>query len=237
MASEDLYWLEQTAANPDDDTLRLVFADWLDERSDSRGPFIRVQTELANLTPDSDGRARLATKAMELFPLAQEAYSRVVPPEIAAYFNDPELSNYKGGVLRRISVGADNLDAFAEHAPVLFRYAPIEQISFEPHTLLPTYSGGYYICATSTECVTKFLQIPQLARLKRLLINGPFEDLEAVVTLVLNCATIAGLHRLEFGERQDERDTNFLPLAMSESSRQGLRAKFGDRALFFGVPV
>jgi uncharacterized protein (TIGR02996 family) len=236
MANEDLYWLEQTAANPDDDTLRLVYADWLDEQSDPRGPFIRVQTELANLPSDAEGRTQLAKKAMELFLPAQDAYSRVVPAEIAAYFKDPDISNYSGGLLRTISLNGDRVDAFAERASVLFRYAPVEQISFGP-TVLPTYSGDQYVFTTYTEPITKFLQIPQLARLKRLFLYGPFENLDAVATLVLNCAAIATLHRLEFAERQDERDTSFYPQVMSESSRQRLRAKFGARALFFGVPV
>lgn len=41
-------FLATIAANPDDMTPRLVFADWLDEREDARGEFIRVQIELAS---------------------------------------------------------------------------------------------------------------------------------------------------------------------------------------------
>src|SRR5262245_59215233 len=40
-------FLRAIRANPDDDTLRLVFADWLDEHDDpARAEFIRVQVEL-----------------------------------------------------------------------------------------------------------------------------------------------------------------------------------------------
>ena len=39
-------FLRAIRANPDDGTLRLVFADWLDERDDPLGQFIRVQIEL-----------------------------------------------------------------------------------------------------------------------------------------------------------------------------------------------
>src|SRR4051812_32213296 len=42
--------------DPDDDTVRLVYADWLAERGDARGEFIRVQVELARL-PEGDQRA------------------------------------------------------------------------------------------------------------------------------------------------------------------------------------
>src|SRR6516164_216630 len=42
--------------NPDDDAVRLVYADWLQEQGDPRSEFIRVQCDLAKLPPD-DPRA------------------------------------------------------------------------------------------------------------------------------------------------------------------------------------
>ena len=43
-------FLEDILAHPDDDTPRLIFADWLDEQGDSaRAEFIRVQIERASL--------------------------------------------------------------------------------------------------------------------------------------------------------------------------------------------
>lgn len=44
--NERLAFLRAIRANPDDDTARLVFADWLDEHDDPLGAFIRVQLEL-----------------------------------------------------------------------------------------------------------------------------------------------------------------------------------------------
>ena len=44
--TERLAFLRAIRAHPDDDTARLVFADWLDERGDPLGEFIRVQIEL-----------------------------------------------------------------------------------------------------------------------------------------------------------------------------------------------
>lgn len=45
MSERDAF-LAAIRANPDDDLPRLVFADWLDERGDPLGEFIRVQVEL-----------------------------------------------------------------------------------------------------------------------------------------------------------------------------------------------
>ncbi|MBN9120581.1 MAG: TIGR02996 domain-containing protein [Planctomycetes bacterium] len=44
--NDRLAFLRAIRANPDDDTARLVFADWLDEHNDPLGEFIRVQIEL-----------------------------------------------------------------------------------------------------------------------------------------------------------------------------------------------
>jgi uncharacterized protein (TIGR02996 family) len=50
MSHEDAF-LRAIAESPDDDAPRLIYADWLDERGDPRGEFIRVQCELARMPP------------------------------------------------------------------------------------------------------------------------------------------------------------------------------------------
>ena len=47
MTDADQPFIAAILANPDDDVPRLVYADYLDERGDPRGEFIRVQCELA----------------------------------------------------------------------------------------------------------------------------------------------------------------------------------------------
>ena len=46
--------MKEVRANPDDDEPRLVLADWLEERGDDYGTFIRAQCELAQLATDDD---------------------------------------------------------------------------------------------------------------------------------------------------------------------------------------
>jgi uncharacterized protein (TIGR02996 family) len=49
--------LAEILANPDDDTPRLVLADWLEEHgATDRASLIRVQIELARLLPSHDAR-------------------------------------------------------------------------------------------------------------------------------------------------------------------------------------
>jgi uncharacterized protein (TIGR02996 family) len=42
-------FLDAIKANPDDDVSRLVYADWLDERGDVRGEFLRLEHQLAKI--------------------------------------------------------------------------------------------------------------------------------------------------------------------------------------------
>lgn len=42
----DQNFLASIQAAPDDDTLKLVYADWLDEQGDPRGQIIRLSVEL-----------------------------------------------------------------------------------------------------------------------------------------------------------------------------------------------
>src|SRR5262245_19339247 len=50
----------------DDDASRLIFADWLEERGDPRGEFMRIQVELAKWVPDLDRRTALKAREKEL---------------------------------------------------------------------------------------------------------------------------------------------------------------------------
>ena len=53
-------FLADICEHPEDDTPRLVFADWLDDHGDqARAEFIRLQVELARLDEWSDTRALL----------------------------------------------------------------------------------------------------------------------------------------------------------------------------------
>ncbi len=58
---------------PHDDTPRLVYADWLEERGDPRSEFIRVQCELAQLPPEDASRVALEERERELWDLQRVA--------------------------------------------------------------------------------------------------------------------------------------------------------------------
>jgi len=83
--------------HPDDDTPRLVYADWLEEHGDPRGEFIRVQCELARMgyddprRPDFEKRQReLAKKRKKEEKLKRKAEGK---PGDASPGDEPEASD------------------------------------------------------------------------------------------------------------------------------------------------
>jgi uncharacterized protein (TIGR02996 family) len=62
----DAAFLQQLDLHPDDDTLRLVYADWLDERDDPRGPFLRAALALHSLATGDEHGAELRRTVLAL---------------------------------------------------------------------------------------------------------------------------------------------------------------------------
>jgi uncharacterized protein (TIGR02996 family) len=63
---EVLAFLQDIKQNPDDDTPRLILADWLEEHDDPRGEFLRVQCELARQSTRGRRQAELKAREREL---------------------------------------------------------------------------------------------------------------------------------------------------------------------------
>jgi len=60
----DEAFIQDIVAQPSDNSLRLIYADWLDEQGDPRGTFLRLEAELAAL-PDSDRRKTKLRKRVQ----------------------------------------------------------------------------------------------------------------------------------------------------------------------------
>jgi uncharacterized protein (TIGR02996 family) len=64
--SEETAFLKAILEEPDDDALRLVYADWLEERGDFLSDLIRVQCRLAKMPQGDPARAELLYRTGEL---------------------------------------------------------------------------------------------------------------------------------------------------------------------------
>lgn len=62
----DADFIAALQVNPADDALRLVYADWLDERGDLRAEFLRADVELCRLAKTDEGYSRLLDRLLSL---------------------------------------------------------------------------------------------------------------------------------------------------------------------------
>src|SRR5688572_6709814 len=86
--------LRAVCENPDDDTPRLVLADWLDENEEpERAEFIRLQIELATMR---DGKAKQMRQAREkeLLNSHQEEWAAPLKPYFAYYYSGIYADHY-----------------------------------------------------------------------------------------------------------------------------------------------
>jgi uncharacterized protein (TIGR02996 family) len=134
MSAEDAF-LRAICDNPDDDTPRLVFADWLDEHGDSAGreraEFIRIQIELAKLPPEQLRTIRdervLALRQREyaLFDAHRSDWQESFP---ACFRKRLRVSNYARGFLTSAHATAR---MFAEHGERLLGRAPVRAVGIK----------------------------------------------------------------------------------------------------------
>jgi uncharacterized protein (TIGR02996 family) len=117
-------------ANPDDDTLRLVIADWLEENDQpARAEFIRVQIELARGVAELDRRRHLEQRQRELL-LTHEA-DWVQP--LAEVLDCPQ-GKWGGWVFRRGFVEYFHLPASVvnRHGERLAQLTPVRELFLRP---------------------------------------------------------------------------------------------------------
>ena len=77
--SRAAFW-KSIVAEPDDDTVRLAFADWLDENGDAAlAEFIRVQIELTRIEPWTERAVDLAIRERVLLRDNRKAWLDALP--------------------------------------------------------------------------------------------------------------------------------------------------------------
>jgi uncharacterized protein (TIGR02996 family) len=84
MAPDEAF-LEAILANLEDDTPRLVYADWLTDRDDPRGEFIHVQCLLARMTEDDPRRTALEDRESELLNRHQDDWLGTLRPLLSGW--------------------------------------------------------------------------------------------------------------------------------------------------------
>jgi uncharacterized protein (TIGR02996 family) len=118
--------LAAVCANPDDDTPRLVFADWLEENGEpERAEFIRLQCELAGGLPPGPERSALVSRSHKLLR-EHESQWRAGLFEIEPMAWQWDL--FERGFVESLLVY--DADRFSRFASRLFASSPILTLTF-----------------------------------------------------------------------------------------------------------
>jgi uncharacterized protein (TIGR02996 family) len=138
MTDEELAFIRSAAAEPADDTLRLVYADWLEEQGGealaAQAAFVRLQVERSGRVPADDGWI----KALEQETALQRKYQRDWNGRIHRYLSKRQFPekvdarhgalrrwDYHRGMIARVSVTINTLTA---HTDLVFALGPIAQV-------------------------------------------------------------------------------------------------------------
>jgi uncharacterized protein (TIGR02996 family) len=178
--SEDAF-LADILEHPEDDTPRLVFADWLDDHAQpERAEFIRLQVELARLSAHDPRRPALVKREQVLV----QRYARqwFVPP---AGWQPGQAFFVRRGFPDTLALGTEDL---LEQAPQLLERWPITRLR------------GSYGMARSLHVVRALAESPWLSRIRSLeMFNGHIAG-ALVLRAVAASPHIAGLTSLYAGQ-------------------------------------
>jgi uncharacterized protein (TIGR02996 family) len=122
--NDEQAFLQAIRAEPDADAPRLVYADWLEERGDPRGDFIRAQVLLhrARLDNDQEAIGRHWTREHELYEQYKEQWLAPLRQLKVS------VASYDRGFVDSVSV---NTAGFLKHGDKLLAAAPLlREVSF-----------------------------------------------------------------------------------------------------------
>src|SRR5262249_28249310 len=150
------FW-QSILADPDSDTPRLVYADWLEEQGEAeRAEFIRVQIELAKMSEDDPRCAELTARQTALLPFQLQALrlgnSPAWPRKMPRWALNSSPVFQRGFVEEIYCTAAQLIDG----AEGLFRAAPVRVLGVR----------------NARERVAALAQVPQLRQIVSLELDG-----------------------------------------------------------------
>jgi uncharacterized protein (TIGR02996 family) len=202
--------LQAIATEPDDDTHRLVYADWIDDHGDpERAEFIRAQIRLANDSTDSPERRALAHRAHQLREANETRW--LEPLEHAA-----SEWTFRRGFVESVSMQVVDLDLMeADRLPAILpiRHLAIREIE-EIEQLHRIAENTQLISLDltannlSNDDVKALARMPALRGLRRLSLQ--FNRLTSdIVVFLTRSAFFRGLDLLRLGANPIEHEGRF----------------------------
>ncbi len=112
--------------HPDDRAPRLIYADWLEERGDARGEFIRLHCAATDLAPGDPAREPLARRLRELLALHEADWAEeLVGPLRELLGTDQFEYDFRSGFVEALTLPAQ---LFLAHAAALFERVPLRRV-------------------------------------------------------------------------------------------------------------
>jgi carbon storage regulator CsrA len=219
---EELAFLQAVLNEPDDEAIRLIFADWLEERGDPRGEFIRIQCQLANLPAGPDWQ-RLRKRERALLDSHATSWKAYLPYVL-------RTATFERGFVEAAELFVSE---FLAHAKAIFAQAPLRRLRAQ----LP---GG----PLARAALTALAASPYLARLESLdLSNQDLGDEETLLlaqsphlgslrTLILRANHIQNAGGKELAASRHLANLDQLDLSgnpLGDAGVTELRTRFGDR--------
>ena len=159
--------LRAICAEPEDDTLRLIYADWLEERGDTHGlaraEFIRVQVALASMGEDDPRRSELEARERDLLTGHEESW--VAPFRLFR----PSSWGFARGFIEQMALP---VEAFLTRASQLFESTPLVSVRL---------LHGVAVSGVPVQVLAGF---PPLARLRGLDLAGWYMGNEGFLALM-----------------------------------------------------
>jgi len=109
-------FLNEILANPDDDTPRLIFADWLEEQGDPRGEFIRIQCEMEEVNHHEPLYYELQDRCHALLAAHGEDWASELKQDV-------KKTQFRRGFIETVTVLASR---FLKEGAALYQSAPIQ---------------------------------------------------------------------------------------------------------------
>jgi uncharacterized protein (TIGR02996 family) len=141
MSASRVAFLQAICENPDDDTARLVFADWLDEQGDpERAEFIRLQIGIASGHIPEARLAAAQARTEELFKRNETAGRGELPVRSGvSWATTPFARGFAD------TVGFRHGKAWKEHSEAVFAAAPVSHLrgggTFTTRTVRPVLAS------------------------------------------------------------------------------------------------
>jgi uncharacterized protein (TIGR02996 family) len=192
-------FLDDIVANIDDDTPRLVYADWLEENGqDERAEFIRVQIERAHLPAWDAAQVRLRLREQELLERHGESWLAELPAVEGA-----KWEGLRRGIVAEVSFAS--FEAMRANAHACRAVAPVEAVTVRwprrkeakkaAHPIAELRELSLTGVPDGGEEVARLADSPQLATLRVLTARGLWAE---VLTRLVASPHLGGLKALRF---------------------------------------